>query len=149
MITYQQEFLSSCLEDFKPMLEKHWEEIALYKDTIKLNPDYEKYYTLEDLSMLKVFTARDDGYPVGYLVFIVDVNLHYQDTVWAKMDILYISPQFRNARVGMRLISFAEECLKEDGVDVIMLGTKAHKPFGRLLRFMGYSKVETYYGKRV
>ena len=149
MITYQQEFLNTCLEDFKPMLEKHWEEIALYQDDIKLNPAYDRYYALEELSMLKVFTARDSGHPVGYLVFIVDANLHYQDTLWARMDILYISPEFRNARVGMRLISFAEDCLKKDGVDVIMLGTKSHKSFGRLLHFMGYDKVETYYGKRV
>lgn len=149
MLRYQQEFLSTCLEDFKPMLEKHWEEIALYQDSIKLNPDYDKYYALEELSILKTFTARDDGKPVGYIVFIVDANLHYQDTVWAKMDILYIAPEYRNARVGMRLIQFAEDYLKDDGVDVVMLGTKSHKSFGRLLQFMGYSEVETYYGKRI
>lgn len=149
MIVYQQEFLCTCLEEFKPMLDKHWEEIALHKDSIKLNPDYEKYQVLEDIGMLKVFTARDDGKPVGYAIFMCDSHIHYKDTLWAKMDILYILPEYRNARVGMRLIKFAESCLTEDGVDVIMLGTKTHKSFARLLEYMGYSETETFYSKRV
>jgi len=149
LIQYKQEFLCTCLEEFKPMLVKHWEEIAINKDTIKLNPDYDKYYALEDLGMLKVFTARDEGKPVGYILFLVDSNMHYQDTIWAKMDIFYVNPEHRNARVAVRLIKFAEDCLKQDGVDVIMIGTKSHKPFDRLLEFLGYSEVEKYYGKKV
>ena len=35
MITYQEEDLANCLDEMKPLLEDHWEEIALNK----LNPD--------------------------------------------------------------------------------------------------------------
>ena len=65
------------------------------------------------------------------------------------MDILFLKEEYRNAQVGSGLIKFSEECLEADGVDVVMIGTKAHKSFGVLLEMLGYSEVETFYGKRV
>jgi len=49
VIKYQQESLSTCKSDAIPLLEKHWEEIALNKDKIKLNPDWDAYANLEDM----------------------------------------------------------------------------------------------------
>lgn len=149
MIEYKQEFLCTCLDDFKPMLEKHWEEIAINKDTIRLNPDYDLYYELEEQGVVKCFTARDqDDKPIGYIVFFIRPHIHYKDTMWGMMDILYVDKKYRGTRVAIKLIKFAEQCLQRDGIDVMMLGTKLHKDFGRLLEALGYSPVETFYGKR-
>ena len=144
---YKQEFLDTCLEDFKPLLEEHWKEIALYQDTISLKPDYDRYYKMEEQGFLRVFTARKFGAPVGYFVLLVDTHLHYVDNKFAICDIIFVTKQYRSSIVGYKLIKFAEKCLKEDGVDVIMINTKAHKPFDRLLIGMGYHEVETLYGK--
>jgi len=149
MIEYKQEFLCTCLDDFKPMLEEHWKEVALHQDSIKLDPDYDQYYRLEEEGALRCFTARDDeDTPIGYVVFFLRPHMHYKDTLWAYMDILYVDPNHRGAKVPINLIKFAEQCLERDGIDVVMLGTKLHKDFGRLLKFLGYTPVETFYGKR-
>ena len=44
---YQRECLASVKEDIKPLLEKHWEEVALHQGQIKLNPDWQEYARLD------------------------------------------------------------------------------------------------------
>ena len=108
MITYQQESLVTTKEDARPLLEKHWEEIALNKDTIKLNPDWDAYADLEDAGILKIFTARSDGNLIGYFVVFVRSHIHYKDNLFAYNDILYLDKDYRKGFTGAKLMKFAE-----------------------------------------
>lgn len=146
-ITYQQESLVTCKDDAASLLEQHWEEIALNKQTILLNPDWETYYDLEDAGFLKVFTARSEGKLVGYFVVICKNHLHYKDHVFAFNDVLYLQKEYRKGFTGAKLMKFAEKCLKEDGVSVVVVNTKRHKPFDILLSWLGYNHVENVYTK--
>lgn len=146
-ITYQQEFLVTVENDIKPLLERHWEEIAVNKDVIKLNPDWDAYAELEWNGNLKIFTARDDGKLIGYFVVIVRKHIHYKDHLFAANDILFVAPEFRKGTTGTKLIKFAEKCLKEDGVSVLVVNTKRHKPFDKLLDWLGFNHVENVYSK--
>lgn len=149
MITYQQEFLATARPDAQKLLEAHWEEIALNKGKIALNPDWEAYEALEGSGKLKIFTARDDDRLIGYFVVIVGVNLHYKDHVFAVNDILYLDKEYRKGRTGLKLIKFAEKCLKEDGVSVLSINTKVHKPFDSLMEYMGFNLIERVYSKYI
>lgn len=146
-ITYKQEFLATVEEEIKPLLEKHWHEIAVNKENIKLNPDWHTYHLLEDANVLKIFTARNEGVLVGYFVVLVKHNIHYKDHLFATNDVLFLSEDFRKGRTGVDLLKFAENCLKEDGVSVLTINTKCHKPFDRLLDWLGYTQIERVYSK--
>lgn len=146
-VKYQQEFLETTHDEAKPLLNSHWGEIALNKDKIKLNPDWDAYESLEVQGKLKIFTARDDGRLVGYFVVIVGVNLHYKDHLFASNDILYLSPEYRKGFTGIKLIKFAEKYLKADGVSVLTINTKVHKPFDKLMDFLKFRKIERVYSK--
>ena len=146
-VKYQQEFLETTYEEAKPLLNSHWDEIALNKDKIKLNPDWDAYESLEVQGKLKIFTARDDGRLVGYFVVIVGVNIHYKDHLFASNDIIYLSPEHRKGFTGIKLIKFAEKCLKTDGVSVLTINTKVHKPFDKLMDFLKFRKIERVYSK--
>lgn len=146
-ITYQQESLTTCKEDAQYLLQDHWEEIALNKEAIKLNPDWDAYYDLEESGALKIFTARSDGNLIGYFVVLCRKHLHYVDHVFAFNDILYVHKDYRKGLVGAKLMKFAEKCLKEDGVSVVIVNTKRHKPFDSLLEWLGYSHIENIYSK--
>ncbi|MDC0117576.1 hypothetical protein OAI16_06755 [Flavobacteriaceae bacterium] len=134
-------------DEVKPLLNSHWEEIALNKDKIKLNPDWEAYEALEQQGKLKIFTARDDGQLVGYFVVIVGTNLHYKDHLFASNDIIYLSPNHRKGFTGIKLVKFAEKCLKDDGVSVLTINTKVHQPFDKLMDFLKFRKIERVYSK--
>lgn len=146
-ITYQQESLATCKEDAKELLQQHWQEIALNKDHIKLNPDWEAYYDLEEAGALKIFTARDNNNLIGYFVVLCRKHLHYVDHVFAFNDILYLQADYRKGLTGAKLMKFAEKCLKDDGVSVVIVNTKRHKPFDSLLEWLGYNHIENIYSK--
>jgi GNAT superfamily N-acetyltransferase len=146
-ITYRQESLISYKDDATLLLELHWEEIALNKDAIKLNPDWDTYFELEDKGILKIFTAREEGKLVGYFVVICRHHLHYKDHLFAFNDVLYLQKEYRKGFTGAKLMKFAEKCLKEDGISVLVVNTKRHKPFDILLSWLGYKHVENVYTK--
>lgn len=148
-IKYQQEFLNTARPDAQKLLKDHWEEIALNKSKIALNPDWDAYEDLEQAGKLKVFTARTDDKMIGYFVVIVGVNLHYKDHIFAVNDILYLDKDYRKGRTGLKLIKFAETCLKEDGVSVLNINTKVHKPFDSLMEYMGFNLIERVYSKYI
>lgn len=147
MIKYQQEFLNQVESDSKYLLKLHWDEIALNKDHIKLNPDWESYYELEQSGKLRIFTARNKGNLVGYFVVIVSSNLHYKDHLFASNDIVYLHKDYRKGFTGIKLVKFAEKCLKEDGVSVLAINTKVHQPFDVVLERLDFNMVERVYSK--
>ena len=148
-MNYQQEFLATVKSDIRPLLERHWNDIAVNKDKVKLNPDWDAYHSLEQDGKLKIFTAREQGELVGYFVVIVHRNLHYKDHLFASNDVIFLHPDHRKGRTGIKLVQFSEKCLKEDGVSVLAINTKVHKPFDKLMQFLGFSLVERIYSKYI
>ena len=149
VVEYKQEFLDSVVLDAGVLLEEHWEEVALNKDKIKVNPDWSAYYTLEEQGKLKIFTARYEGILIGYFVVFVSPHIHYKDHLFANNDLIYLSPKYRKGFTSVKLIKFAEKCLKDDGVSVLVINTKNHKPFHKLMKFLGFSPSETLYSKYI
>ena len=70
------ECLANVKEDIKPLLEKHWLETEPNQETILLNPDWEQYALLDLARILHIFTARNEGILVGYLVMMVSKSIH-------------------------------------------------------------------------
>lgn len=148
-LRFQQEFLATVRDDIQELIKLHWEEIALNKDAIKLNPDWDRYEEAEKHGALRGFTARVDGKLVGYFVVLVTRSLHYQDHFFAMNDILYLHPDHRKGMAGVKLIKFATDCLADDGVSVVFINTKMHRPFGPILERLGFDHVEQVYAKRL
>jgi GNAT superfamily N-acetyltransferase len=143
------ETLSDCKDDASELLQLHWEQIALNKDKIKLNPDWETYQSLEDQGKVKIFTAREGSTLVGYFVVFLQRNLHYKDHVFAVNDIIFLHPDYRKGLAGMKIIKFAEKHLKDWGVSVLVMNTKTHAPFGPLLSRVGFNHSEELYTKYI
>jgi len=140
MIEFQEEALIDILDELKPLLTEHWEEIALYKDKIKLSPDYERYLMADDVGVLHILTARDDEKLIGYFISFVQPHVHYMDNTFAINDVLFIHPSYRKGSVGYKLFKHAEKSLKAIGVDVIMIHAKVKRDFKPLMDKLGYDR---------
>jgi len=149
VITYQQEFLATARIDAEELLKAHWAEIAVNKDKIFLNPDWDIYEEFEQQGRLVIFTARDDGKLIGYCAVLVGKNLHYKDHVFAVNDVLYIDKSYRKGFTGINMLKFAEKYLKDDGVSVMQINTKVHRPFDILMQRLGFNLVERVYSKYI
>ena len=129
---------------------EHYEEISSYKD-IPLNPDYEKYAAHAAAGKLLVLSARYDGELVGYVIYIIDTALHYQSSLQAHQDILFVKKGMRKSVMGcgLMLLRQSEKVLKEMGVQVIYQHVKIKHDFSPFLEKLGYDCVEKIYQKRI
>jgi N-acetylglutamate synthase-like GNAT family acetyltransferase len=146
---FQQEFFCDCYDEAKELLNMHYDEIALNKDLLKLNPSIEQYETAEKNGILKIFTARSEGKIVGYFAVLVNKSLHYQDHLYATNDVIFLHPDHRKGYTASKLIKFSIECLAQDGVSMLFMNTKIHKPFDLLLQRLGFQHIENVYTKRL
>jgi len=146
---YQIESLVECLEDMKPLLEKHWKEVAWYQDEIKLNPSYDKYLQLEELGMLHIVTVRDGEELVGYNINFINSHLHYSDHVYAVNDIIFLKPEYRNVGVAIGLLEVTEQELKKLGVSVVTIHMKTDHPFKSLMEHAEFTQQEHIYSKLI
>lgn len=132
MITYQKEPIESCWDDFYPLLEDHFKEN--YPTDLTFNPDYQVYYTLWMVDRLQIYTARDDGAPVGYISIVVSPHLHCKDVLWAMTDAIYVLPSYRSKGVFKALQDFVESDVDADFISYGAITHKFEKFFTKDLR---------------
>lgn len=141
------ECLSNVKDEIQPLLQKHWELVALNQGKIKLNPDWKEYARLDAAGVLRIFTARRDGQLIGYFVLLVSRSIHYQDHIFATNDVLFVLPEQRFGSTGYRLVKFVENWCAENNVSLMMVNTKVHVPFDRLMLGMSFNLIERVYSK--
>jgi len=139
------ENLANVKRDIEPLIKQHYDEIALNKDVIKLNPDWEGYARLDRVNALRVYTARKDGKLMGYFVVIVSKSLHYRDHLFANNDLIFLAKSARRGLTGIKLIKFAIESLESEGISKLHVNTKAHQPFDAILERLGFEEIERVY----
>lgn len=147
MITFQEETLDKVKGEITGLLQKHWEEIALNKDVIKLDPDWKGYQAMWDAGILHILTVRQDGNMVGYYVSIVAPHLHYQKSLTSYSDIFYLLPEFRVGLTGFRMLQAHEKIMKGKGVQKIFAMEKLDHPIAGLWKRLGYRHIENVYSK--
>lgn len=144
---YAEETLATALKDMKPLLVKHWHEIAWRQDKIPLDPDYTRYQQLEILKYLRIYTARkESGELIGYALWIVTTLSHYKQTLCAANDIVYVDEAHRGG-VGVRLLQFSETELKKLGVQVMSLHIKKVLDWSPLAGALGFEHTESNHHK--
>lgn len=147
MLTAQPEPWATFIEEAKPLLPLHWEELALNKDKVPLDPQYEVYDARDRRGEVMVITLREVGRLVGYFIGFVAPGLHYRTCLTLTMDIFWTHPDVRGGMGGVRLFRAVEAEARRRGVDRMFFGSKQHKDASRLFDFLKMEPVETYYSK--
>lgn len=146
-LSAQVEDFFAALPELLPMLPRHWEELALDKDQIPLDPQWNKYRALYDSGQLLLVTLRESGRLTGYCWVIIAPGLHYGSTLHATIDIFWIDPVYRGRMGGRRLFRAVEAELRRRGVKRWVASSKHHHDCGRLLEAVGMAPFETLYSK--
>ncbi len=139
-------------KEFPVLFRQHWEEIALHKDAIPLDPHWDRYYDFDVADILNVLTVRANGVLVGYMFILVFPHLHYASTTWAQTDMFWISPAYREGWTGIRMFKETERHVKARGAKMIKVVIKLffeadRGTLGRLLKRLGYVNDETIWSK--
>lgn len=148
MIAFQVERWADVWREMEPLWERHWREVAMHQEHVKLNVNVSAYCTLDERGELHLVTARrDDGVIVGYHLTIVRPHLHYQNTLHGYVDVYYLAPEYRRGAAGYRMLRYAEETLSRRGVKKIISGTKLHLDVSQLYQRMSWEATEIVYTK--
>ena len=147
MITFQKESWIDLLPELPAIFLAHWEEVALERTVIPLEPDWERYSRMDLEGVSHMLTVRDDGILVGYYHAIVMPHLHYRSSKTAWSDLIYLHPEYRKGLTGYKMLKHAEKMLKDLGVQRSYLMTKAHLPINILMKRLKYRLVERTFTK--
>lgn len=147
MLTAQVETLAQCLPELKVMFPAHWEELALNKDRVPLDPQYDVYEAREARGEVLCVTLRDRGDIRGYFVGFIAPGLHYRSCLTLTMDIYWTHPDIRGGTAAIRLFRTVEQEAKRRGVKRVFYGSKNHKDSSRLFAALRCEPVETYHSK--
>lgn len=145
-LRFQWEKFSKIVRELIPLWQRHWEEIALDRSVVPLDPDFDSYYRLENDRLLHVLTARSHaGELVGYTFNIIGPHLHYQSTRTAHTDMFWLAPEYRHGWRGFRLLKYTLAGLKRRGVRMHTINFKLGFQDGRvgkLLKRLGYAPTD-------
>jgi hypothetical protein len=147
MITAQVEPYSKCLPELMECYDLHWEELALNKDKVPLDPQYDLYEARDDAGQLLLVTLRETGRLVGYFIGFIAPGFHYKTCLTLTMDIFWTHPDVRGGFSGVKLFRLVEKEAKRRGVHRMFYGSKMHKDASRLFEYLKMEPVEIYYTK--
>lgn len=146
----QVESLRDVRDEIGELLDLHYEELAMDKEIIQLDPDWGAYEAMERDSALRIYTVREAGRLVGYSVFFLIHPPHYRMNLYAQNDIVYLAKEFRESGHGLALVQFCRERLLADGAaDKELWHAKPGTPLHRLLLSLGYVEQDVILGKRL
>jgi GNAT superfamily N-acetyltransferase len=145
-VKYQSVNPFAFLMEMQELFPAHYEELCVTKD-FPLAPDYDKYKQMCDLGWLRAITVTAGDELIGYIIFIIQPHLHYKTCLTAFEDIYYVKPEYRKGRIGIRMFQYAEQVLKEAGVNRVILHTKIHLDNSRLFEYLGYKNSDKLYTK--
>jgi GNAT superfamily N-acetyltransferase len=131
---------------------EHFNETETLYLSEPFNPDYTRYKASEAANQFAVFTARVDSTLVGYLQYYVFRDMHSQGMYVAREDAFFVIKAHRGTGIASRLLSYAEDALKQ--LDCAYVGMSNKAPaggpdIGRFLEARDYRPVATFFMKKL
>lgn len=152
VLKFQWERFAAIARELPPLFLRHWEEIALNRDSVPLDPNWPEYYRLDIAGVLRCLTVRtESGTLAGYHFVLIFPHLHYASTLWAQSDMFWLDPAYRAGWWGVKLLSVVRDQLRAAGVKVHFVNIKLHfeadrGTLAKVLRRLGYRHTENTFG---
>jgi GNAT superfamily N-acetyltransferase len=141
--------LADIERDAPALIQAHWEEVALSKDIMVLDPDWDRYRHLERQRALLCLGAFAQDGLVGYSIGAVMPHLHYRNLIYYQNDVLYLDPEHRRHRLGARLIRETEEHAEGRGAKFHCWHAKKGSALDRMMeRNRSYAVQDIIYSRR-
>lgn len=149
MITIRESSVDEMLANANEMFEEHWQEVALNKHVMVLNPCVVKYQALEQAGKIMILSAWDDDELAGYSVCIIDNHLHYSDLVVCYNDLLFVSKKYRASKLGIRLIRETEQEGARRGAKLMLWHAKQDTALAVIMSRMKYKVQDIIFSKEI
>lgn len=149
-LSAQSERFPDIARELPPLFERHWKELGSNREQVQLDPDWDRYFSLDTVGSLHITTARCGDVLAGYIFNIVGPHLHYRSTLHAEVEMFWLDPSYRGTWFSVRWARANEALLDGLGVRRRHVGIKKGYMDGRvalIFKRLGYDIVEHLYGK--
>lgn len=137
--------VSDKAEALLPLLQAHRDELAAAPHLMALAPNVDAYHALENTRSLLALVAYRGEEIVGYSINFIGPHLHYSALRYAHNDALYIKPEYRRGRLGLRLMRETERLAQERGARMMTWHAKPGTTLEKLVQRLNYEIEETIY----
>ena len=132
------------------LIQAHYEEVALHKDLMELDPDWKRYYEIDLKGNLLVLVAvKQKVGMVGYSVTFLLSHPHYRRLIVAQNDVLFVASEVRSTGIGPRLIFDTERRARDRGAQLMLWHAKQQTALEKLLPKLGYGVQDIIYSKEL
>ena len=131
------------------LIREHWEEVALNKKVMRLDPDWDLYKRMEAEGRAFALGAFQGSAMVGYVVMFLMRHVHYKEMTIAMNDVLFVRKTHRKGRTGLRLIQEAEEVARRKGAQLVTWHAKPDTALADLLPKLGYGVQDIVFSREV
>lgn len=143
VVTFAVEPFEPAFAEAGPLMDMHWQEIAKNKALLTLNPDVERYKTIEKILLLIV--ARCEGRMVGYFLWLLVTHPHYKHVTVAEEDLHFMHPDYRRGWNGYNLVKAACRAAIEKGAQLLTIREKFGHEHPALMERLGFKTTDIVY----
>lgn len=129
------------------LMQAHWDDICRIKQW-PCAPDVPRFEALACAGVLLMLGVFVQGELVGYSVNIFGRHLHY-DFALMQNDALFLLPEHRQGRAGLRLLRETERRAKDWGAVYMVWHAKPDTALDAMLPKMGYGVQDILYSKEL
>ena len=147
-LSFQLEKWAPFYAEAQPLMDLHWEEVALDQDLFKADMNSEWYEGLEKLGSLQITTARRRGRLIGYAITFLMPHSHYKSAGLVGLaDMYYLLPSERIGMTGIALLLKMEQGMRDRGVVRGHMSCKVHLDLQPLLTKLGWRLTDYTFSK--
>ena len=130
------------------LLEQGYSEFERYRRQIPLAIDFDRMLEAESQFRYRMWGAHNsDGLLMGLIEFHLGPTFHNKTMLYAQDGGYYLSPEFRDPFVFLKMWRTAEEALRDLGVQVIFAHDNVARPVDPIFKRLGYDLVGKAYLK--
>lgn len=153
-LKFKWERFAAIHSELLPLFERHYQEIALDKDRVPLDPDWNYYFGIDQLGLLQILTARSEvnNRLAGYIFNVIGSHNHYKSTRFCNTEMFWLHPYFRKGWQPVRMFKENLKGLEVFGVDIATISFKLGFMEGRVGRFLsrlGYEPTDIVMRRRM
>jgi GNAT superfamily N-acetyltransferase len=133
-----------------PIQQGYWEEVAGPFHSYPPDVDWKTYLMAQEKGCLKVICGRNVRNGAAELkagAFIVITPHPHYACIAASLPLLFVAPEYRHGREGLRLVRMAEEEAVKAGAQILMTHGGVHNGVYKLFEFMRYQDFGRYFVK--
>lgn len=140
--------IADLLPELRALHAAHWAETEVHRHgVVEMNPDYQRVLDLEAQGRYFLIVARHrDGQLVANYGSYLSVSSHTQLPT-ATEDTLFLDRAHRKGRLGVSIIRYAEDALRQLGIVEMNVSVKRANNVGSILERLGYVPVGTQFTK--